>query len=32
MIANVERLLMSPIEYLAWEEEQPYKHEYLNGS
>jgi Uma2 family endonuclease len=31
MIANVERLLMSPIEYLDWEEEQPYKHEYLNG-
>ncbi len=31
MIANVERVLMSPIEYLAWEEEQPYKHEYLNG-
>jgi Uma2 family endonuclease len=31
MITNIERLLMSPTEYLTWEEEQPYKHEYLNG-
>jgi Uma2 family endonuclease len=31
MIANIDRLLMSPTEYLAWEEEQEYKHEYLNG-
>ncbi|WP_310488124.1 Uma2 family endonuclease [Chamaesiphon sp. VAR_69_metabat_338] len=31
MVASVDRLFMSPTEYLAWEEEQPFKHEYLNG-
>ncbi|PSB03323.1 Uma2 family endonuclease [Merismopedia glauca] len=31
MIANIERFFMSPSEYLAWEEQQIYKHEYLNG-
>ena len=31
MVANVDRLFMSPTEYLAWEEEQPFRHEYLNG-
>jgi Uma2 family endonuclease len=31
MVASVDRLFMSPTEYLAWEEEQPFRHEYLNG-
>ncbi len=31
MIANVERQPLSPAEYLAWEAEQPNKHEYING-
>ncbi len=29
MIANVQRQPMSPAEYLAWEAEQPLKHEIL---
>jgi Uma2 family endonuclease len=32
MIANTDRLFMSPSEYLAWEEQQPYKHEYIDGA
>ncbi|WP_309736833.1 Uma2 family endonuclease [Chamaesiphon sp. OTE_75_metabat_556] len=31
MVASVDRLFMSPTEYLAWEEEQPFRNEYLNG-
>jgi Uma2 family endonuclease len=31
MVASVDRLFMSPTEYLAWEEKQPFRHEYLNG-
>jgi Uma2 family endonuclease len=31
MIANVNRIFMSPTEYLVWEEEQPFRYEYLNG-
>jgi Uma2 family endonuclease len=31
MIANVERFFMSPLEYLTWEEQQLYKHEYIDG-
>lgn len=31
MIANVQRQPMSPAEYLAWEAEQPFKHEYIDG-
>jgi Uma2 family endonuclease len=31
MIANADRRLMSPDEYLAWEEQQPFRHEYLNS-
>jgi Uma2 family endonuclease len=31
MIANADRLFMSPDEYLAWEEQQIFRHEYLNG-
>jgi Uma2 family endonuclease len=31
MIANVRSQLMTPAEYLAWEEEQPIKHEYIDG-
>lgn len=31
MIANAQRQPMSPAEYLAWESEQPIKHEYING-
>lgn len=32
MIANDDRLFMSPAEYLAWEERQLYKHEYVEGA
>jgi Uma2 family endonuclease len=32
MIANIDRLFMSPTEYLAWEEQQLYKHEYIEGT
>jgi Uma2 family endonuclease len=31
MIAQVQHPLMTPAEYLAWETEQPIKHEYING-
>lgn len=31
MVANLDRLFMSPTEYLAWEEEQEFRHEYLDG-
>ncbi|MCT7976987.1 Uma2 family endonuclease [Laspinema olomoucense] len=31
MIANPDRNYMSPEEYLEWEEQQPLKHEYMNG-
>jgi Uma2 family endonuclease len=31
MIANAQRQPMSLAEYLAWESEQPIKHEYING-
>jgi Uma2 family endonuclease len=31
MIANIDRFLMSPTEYLEWEQEQPLRYEYLNG-
>ena len=31
MIANTNRFLMAPQDYLAWEEQQQWKHEYLNG-
>jgi Uma2 family endonuclease len=31
MIANVQSLTLTPDEYLAWEAEQPLKHEYING-
>lgn len=31
MIASTDRLLMLPQEYLTWEEQQQWKHEYLNG-
>jgi Uma2 family endonuclease len=31
MIAKVQHPLMTPAEYLAWEAEQPLKHEYING-
>jgi Uma2 family endonuclease len=31
MIVNVQRQPMSPAEYLAWEAEQPLKHEYIDG-
>ena len=31
IIPNIERLLMSPTEYLAWEEKQPFRYEYING-
>jgi Uma2 family endonuclease len=31
MIAQVQHPLMTPAEYLAWETEQPLKHEYING-
>jgi Uma2 family endonuclease len=31
MIANVQRQPLSPAEYLAWEAEQPTKHEYIDG-
>ena len=32
MIANDDRLFMSPTEYLDWEERQLYKHEYVEGA
>lgn len=32
MIANDDRLFMSPDEYLVWEEQQLYKHEYIEGT
>lgn len=31
MITQVQHPLMTPAEYLAWESEQPIKHEYING-
>lgn len=31
MIAQVKTQLMSPQEYLEWEEQQPIKYEYING-
>lgn len=31
MIASPQRIQLTPEQYLAWEAEQPYKHEYLNG-
>jgi Uma2 family endonuclease len=31
MVANIDRFFISPAEYLMWEEEQPFRHEYLNG-
>ncbi len=31
MIVNVQSLTLTPGEYLAWEAEQPLKHEYING-
>jgi Uma2 family endonuclease len=31
MVVNIDRSFMSPSEYLAWEEEQAFRHEYLNG-
>ncbi|MBJ7899709.1 MAG: Uma2 family endonuclease [Cyanobacteria bacterium RI_101] len=31
MIAQVQPLLMTAPEYLAWEPEQPYRHEYIEG-
>lgn len=32
MIAHEDRLFMSSAEYLAWEEQQRYKHEYVEGA
>jgi len=31
MIANFQRQFMTPAEYLAWESEQPIRHEYIDG-
>ncbi|MEB3175899.1 MAG: Uma2 family endonuclease, partial [Cyanobacteriota bacterium] len=31
MIAQVQPLSMTAPEYLAWEAEQPYRHEYIEG-
>jgi Uma2 family endonuclease len=32
MVANFDRLLMSPTDYLAWEAEQSVRHEYFHGA
>ena len=31
MIANIDQFFISPTEYLTWEEQQPFRYEYLNG-
>jgi phosphoglucomutase len=32
MVANFDRCLMSPADYLAWEAEQSARHEYCHGA